>query len=191
MDISTSYQALQKNRMMEEYLTQTQTIYLKKNRHDCLEDNSMYFKDCMDEFISQQLKCNLPWASNRIFKEDEECMTEEALKLFRNLSMNMESEDVRAKIQKKGCFLENCKETTWIKNPYEYGRGDKKMVFLMHLPSNTKVLERKEVHIATFNTFVADFGGYLGLFLGASILSLTDSVLSYIKRGLQWFVYRK
>ena len=128
MDISTSYQALQKSRMMEEYLTQTQTIYLKKNRHDCLEDNSMYFKDCMDEFIGQQLKCDLPWASNRI--EDEECTTEEALKLFRNLSMNMESEDVRAKIQKKGCFLENCKETTWIKNPYEYGRGDKKMVFL-------------------------------------------------------------
>ena len=189
MDISTSYQALQPKRMMEEYLTQTQTIYVKKNRHDCLEDNSMHFIDCMDGFIGEELKCNLPWTSNR--NEYEECTTEEALKLFRNLSMNMESEEIRAKIQKKGCFLENCKKTTWVKNPYQYGRTDKKMAFLMHLPSNAKVLQRSEVHIATFDTFVADFGGYLGLFLGASILSLTDVVLSYIKSGSELFIYRR
>ena len=42
MDISTSYQALQKGHMMEEYLTQTETVSLKKTRYDCFEDNTMH-----------------------------------------------------------------------------------------------------------------------------------------------------
>ena len=190
MDISTSYQALQKGHMMEEYLTQTETVSLKKTRYDCFEDNTMHFKDCMEEFIGENLNCSLPWVTEKKLAI-QECKTEKELELFRNLSMDMESEEIRTEIQKKGCFVPNCKKTTWVKNSYAYGREDKNMVYLLHLPSNTKVLQRREVLIATFNTLGADFGGYLGLFMGASILSLTDLALEYLKSVSQWFIYRR
>ena len=56
--------------------------------------------------------------------------------------------------------------------------------------SDAYTIQRKEILIADFSTFVVDCGSYLGLFLGASILSLTDTVLAYIlKAGV--FFFRK
>ena len=46
---------------------------------------------------------------------------------------------------------------------------------------DSKVLQRKEVLLADFGTFLADIGSYLGFFLGASILSLTELGLAYLK----------
>ena len=52
------------------------------------------------------------------------------------------------------------------------------------------IVQKTEVKIADFGTFVADFGGYLGLFLGASILSITDILGSCAKRLVQR-IFRK
>ena len=54
---------------------------------------------------------------------------------------------------------------------------------MVRMPLDAKVLQRQEVLLADFSTFVVDCGSYLGLFLGASILSLTDSALAYVVKA--------
>ena len=39
----------------------------------------------------------------------------------------------------------------------------------------------QHVKLYNFGNFVADVGGYLGLFLGASILSISDGIISGLK----------
>ena len=192
LDTSKSYQNLELNNLMRanEFLIQTETLYLKKYRYDCFEDNSMNFTDCMEDFIGEQLNCRLPWAANTKVAY-EECKSQNNLESFRNLSLDMDSEHIKAKIEKKGCFKPNCKKTTWVKNQFSTKEGiagttSESLTYYINIPSTMKVLQKREVKIADFGTFVADFGGYLGLFLGASVLSLTDAVIVNLSRVIKW-----
>lgn len=184
MDRSISFQLLLPNRGSEEYLIQTETISLKTSRYDCIQDNSMQRKACIDEFINEELRCRLPWIHTHDQVGLQKCQSEDDLKSYRNLSYRMTSPFLKQKLVSKGCFRPNCKQTTWTKNQltnyWDTKDGSSFVAFI--IPSTSKVIQRKEIRLADFATFIADCGSYLGLFLGASVLSLTDIVITYIKR---------
>ncbi len=46
--------------------------------------------------------------------------------------------------------------------------------------TSIQVKVNKDIPLYTFTSFVADFGGYLGLLLGASLLSIFDDVVKSI-----------
>ena len=182
IDQSVSFEILKPDLGHIEYLIQTETSLLNKVRHDCLEDNSMYLKVCLDDFIADQLSCSLPWTSRQV-SGSRQCQSEVDLQAFRNLSFHMTSKKIKDLIAKKGCFKPNCKTSTWTKNQYiETWPLDGYTEFYIMITPDSKVLQRKEVLLADFGTFLADIGSYLGFFLGASILSLTELGLSYIKK---------
>ena len=181
IDQSVSYQLLQKNEGHTEYLIQTESIHLKMSRYDCFEDNSMYFKECIEDFIAQEIGCHLPWT--RTNGKAKVCKNQAELEAFRHLSSSMISHQTKEKIAQKGCFKPNCKQTTWIKNQFiERWERQNETFLLIIIPPSAKVLQRKEVLLADGSTFVADCGSYLGLFLGASVLTLADLFITFIKR---------
>ena len=182
IDQSVSFEILKPGLGYIEYLVQTETTLLNKARYACLEGNSMYLKVCLDNFINGQLGCSLPWTP--ITDEIRVCETEDDLKAFRNLSFHMTSKDIQKLITQQGCFKPNCKKTTWTKNQYieTWPVSSDKTEFYIMITSNSKVLQRKEVLLADLQTFVADIGSYLGFFLGASILSLTELGITYLKK---------
>ena len=167
IDRSMSFQLVSAQKRHIEYLLETETTWLKTTRHNCIEDNSMHMKDCIDEFIAEELHCNLPWAKKYKLKI---CRTKEDLVAFRNLSFHITSPHFKAKITKKGCFTPNCKQTVWVKNQYtkSFSEDYESTQIRIFIPSNPKVTERREIRLANMSTFMADFGSYLGLFLGAS-----------------------
>ena len=184
IDQSLSYQLLMKNEGHTEYFIQVETTHLKKSRFECFEDNSMYFKDCIEEFIAEQVGCHLPWTKQSQINR-KVCQDQQELKDFRNLSFYMmsQSPEIKDLITKKGCFKPNCRQTTWTKNQFiERWKRENETFLLMIIPPGAKVLQRREVLLADVSTFVADIGSYLGLFLGASILTLTDLVIAFIRR---------
>ncbi len=61
----------------------------------------------------------------------------------------------------------------------EFGNGTSDIE--MVVPRGIEVLEFREVPAYGFGSFVADFGGYLGLLLGGSILSIFDDIMDFIK----------
>ena len=88
------------------------------------------------------------------------------------------------KITARGCFKPNCMKTTWVKNEYnENWETQNETILYINLPSIMKVIQRKEIKLAGYSVLLADFGSYLGLFLGASVLSLTEMGAAYLLRS--------
>ena len=184
---TSSFQASVKHEGHQEYLIQTETFGLKTKRHECYEDNSMQMKTCIDDVIAQELNCSLPWTIKTNLDHPDinlkYCKTAEELIAFSNLFLNS-STYLRQKLTQKGCFIPNCKHTTWAKNQFTQVWHNKKgeTSVEIHIPASAKVIQRKEIRLASYATFVQDVGSYLGLYLGASILSLTDIVHVCFKR---------
>ena len=188
-DMTSGFDMLPNWRSSLEVLEQTETISLKKSNYDCYEDNSMKMTDCINDFYASQLGCKLPWAVRSKLEHMEECQTAEQLEVYRNLSFYITSDELKSKLGKYGCLKPNCRKITWVKTPYTelwgrnvdgvgtYGHG----VYIT-MPFTAKVLRRQEVKLADFGTFVADCGSYLGLFLGVSVLTITDIIITILRR---------
>ena len=163
---------------LEAIATETVTTSLKKSNYDCYEDNSMKMTDCINDFYADQLGCKLPWTKNDL--DLEYCKTAEKLEKFRNLSFHITSDEWQTKLKSKGCLKPNCKQSTWNNFPHtemwNIGRPGHKLCVV--LSSMTKQLKRQEIRLYDFGTFLADVGSYLGLFLGASVLSISDNIIA-------------
>ena len=88
----------------------------------------------------------------------------------------LNSNETKTKIAKKGCFKPNCSKIQWSESDIgTVVRPNKPWTKIsLRLSSNTYTIRRSEILLANIATFFADCGSYLGLLLGASILSITD-----------------
>ena len=68
------------------------------------------------------------------------------------------------------------------------GISENSTVITFLITEKSKTLHRKEILLADFTTLLADCGSYLGLFLGASILSISELVLTLTKRMLLYWI---
>ena len=149
----------------------------------------MKMTNCINDFYALQLGCKLPWALGSKLKGYPNCKSPEELVQFRNLSYYITTDEMKVQVEKYGCLKPNCRTYKWIKSQYSelwgrnvdgvgtYGHG-----LYVVIPSTSKLLRRQEVMLADFGTFAADCGSYLGLFLGMSVLTITDILLTLIKR---------
>ena len=96
---------------------------------------------------------------------------------FRSLALK----NVDYKIANK-CERNVWKFTTLYSHKHDENELNGTMVTLM-MPSD-EVEIHEEVRLYTMANLIADFGGYLGLLLGASVMSLIDLVLDF------WSKYR-
>ena len=92
--------------------------------------------------------------------------------------------------------MPNCGQISWKKayvdsfDRFKSNKDENGTLLWFGLPSNTFTIRRQEILLADFSTFVADCGSYLGLFLGASVLSITDILVSFAKKLIQR-IFRK
>ena len=59
------------------------------------------------------------------------------------------------------------------------------------IPETTMIPQIEVVELYGFHNFLADIGGYLGLLLGASILSIISDSWDWVSKGLTWKKERK
>ena len=162
-----------------EVLTPIEMIALKKSTFDCYEDNSMKMTNCINDYINQKLDCILPWTTKA--SNMKLCRGPEKLIQFRKLHADLTSKESKTELFKKGCMKPNCVTRKWKKS-YKSTKKNTNTVIRYTLPSNIYTIKKQEILLADFSTFLADCGSYLGLFLGASILSLTDLLAFYLRR---------
>ena len=110
------------------------------------------------------------------------------------MSIDFSTKEIRNRITDWGCFRPNCKKTIWIRNQYaeSWETDDNHTEAYISIPYNQKVLQRREISLADFSNLMADCGSYLGLLLGASVLSLTDFLIEGFKKLCrnikEWFL---
>ena len=174
-----------------------ETISLKTNSHDCNQDNSLRFTQCINEFMAEEMNCTVPWITkSSSSSRPKTCSGQAKLEEFRRFYRDISTNRTTAKIDKKGCFVPNCRQISWKKayvdsfDRFKSNKDENGTLLWFGLPSNTFTIRRQEILLADFSTFVADCGSYLGLFLGASVLSITDILVSFAKKLIQR-IFRK
>ena len=153
---------------------------LKKSNYMCHEDNSNRRTNCLNNYYASKLNCTLPWVHADNQKHNAVCDGEDKFKEFRNLSMSIGEFGATDELKKMGCIISNCQKKSWtietskkLKNPYN------STFPLFIFSQKTKVLLRNEIELYTISSFFAEIGGYLGLFLG-------ESMVSYFLMGVRW-----
>ena len=190
-DLTENFEIYHKGKGYTEMTTTVETRSLKKSNYDCYEENSMRMTDCINDFIAGQLDCYLPWT--KIEKGVDICNGSEKLQEFRNLTRYMAS--YKDQLEQAGCLKPNCITKKWVKVSHEiwYPSSDfeNKTLILFVVPDTSKTIIRKEIRLADLSTFMADCGSYLGLFLGASILSLSEIGVTGFKKMQKLVKYTK
>ena len=177
----------------QEYFISTVTTSLKKHDYDCDEKNQMKKTECIDEFLTKQLNCSLPWMKNKVNSLNCTGNLTILRELYYNFRHNQSNLSPQVIKDLRKCLIPNCISTKWRKTHAakwllldQNGQEKKPERVSIHwiLPSNAYTIKRREIFLANASTFFADIGSYLGLFLGASILSLTDILLTFFKNCL-------
>ena len=160
------------NREFYEMLYIRATRHVKMNRADapCGDSAGYSFVRCLKNSISQKAGCRLE--GDRVSSDDttrckdfDQLLTHEA---FYHTLFNMEQREV---VETTGCALP-CEYVEYQQQgpPSEYGDSFGFGVTF----ATTEVLVKEDILVYPLLSFIAEFGGALGLFLGFSLNMLWD-----------------
>ena len=133
----------------------------------------------MTKLISQKINCLLPWSSFKI-QGLEECKTETDFDNY--LTALDDLQDAFKEIGKK-CYFKSWKLFPIIEQPMD-GNGTTSIACEVIWSKEDSITIEKEAYVYTSAYFIGTFGGYLGLFLGGSILGYLDYIMSFCSRKL-------
>lgn len=144
----------------------------------CINDESN-FDICVDGYISSQMNCNLPWNSKNNSPELPLCSNPEDYELFWNLSMTIlkssEGDISRLSDCKPSCNRKEFSSKQLAVKKAGSTEGSP-LNLQFHYASN-HIAIKEQYYTYDFYNLIADFGGYLGLLLGYSILGFIDTLM--------------
>ena len=151
-------------------LHMSQIININSNESPC-EEESIERKGYLEQLNEMYLKgmnCTLPWLKGK----SKICESQEDFEEFRLITSQLTWFSIDPK-----CDRDLWKFTTLFTR---HSKGSKEDIngtmVAITMPSNEFQISQ-QVRLYTMTNFIADFGGYLGLLLGASVMSFFDIVL--------------
>ena len=146
---------------------------------------------CFNEFYMMKLNCSFPWFKSKNDKY-QRCGSKHKVNDLVNIinEVNQGSPDIMEAIEEFGCNEQNCEQTSWeIASWQKINLKEKPGLSYLKLtfPSSKKVLVMEESLAYTKLDLLADIGGYAGIFIGASILTLYDAALSLLSNIWNYF----
>ena len=178
------------------------------SKQACDPENGFQVHECMTEFMQHKLGCTFPWHKTGIpagFKglpwfylwlllfidNGRVCDKPEDLDGFVTIFKDFAKPEVQEEIGDFGCLRRNCQSYKWsIGTIHEYPLIQTNFyqpnltVLQYFFQKNRPIKVLRQSLSYGFSNFVADFGGYLGLLLGASMVSIYDTVISFFKKLL-------
>ena len=157
---------------------------MDKPGQPCETSESYSFTACIKNSVSKRIGCTLKWDtwSSGDFPL---CTTVDQLKRFEHEHLLINHELGQAEIVKHtGCQIP-CHYTEYVlaTDPVKQKGSKFQLKILLSSPD---ILSKTEEIIYDFQSFVAEFGGALGLFLGFSIIMIWDGVKSVGDYLIQW-----
>ncbi len=149
------------------------SLKTSNDHRPCDSDNRQRPFLCATDFVASKTGC-----ANH---SSENC-SESAFRDATNAVFT--SPGFKALHQLTGC-VPNCKTASYTLQEFLHLDLDsKQMLELSFSPAiDDDLIMEKEIYLYQFGDFVADFGGYLGLLLGASLLSIYDQVSTIVGKA--------
>ena len=129
--------------------------------------------------ISEHINCSIPWSSSKV-PMLQECRFESDFENY--LTALDDLQDVFKDVGKK-CDYKQWQLYPIIEQPSD-AIENASIVCEVIWSSEDSITVEKETYVYTPAYFIGTFGGYLGLFLGGSILGYLDYIESFITRKL-------
>ena len=172
------------------YITKTHVKALDQPTQRCSQGNpaSLNTSACIAAFVNKQVRCNTKILGTQHLKGDP-CKTKSQLMALANMSRVFEQSNGNDVYGMTGC-LSPCE-----KNQYQLSAGPMKgevaNSWLNDIPNelhlqfrilDSSYEEKEQYMIYDMDSFVADIGGYMGLLLGSSLLSLYMTLEAALKK---------
>ena len=161
-------------------ITLTKQKKLNLDRRPCEEDPSYSFMTCTKEKLSQKIGCRLPW--DRWSQQDRKvCEFENEFKQFEQTYRKLydaEFDEIEETIScKKPCTYNQFK---FVDSSPEIMPSLRKRNLVGFKAASRKTQIEEEVLLYPFTSFVAEFGGALGLFLGFSFMTIWEQIRRWL-----------
>ena len=150
--------------------------YIDLNSYDnpCDEMTGENSVQKLNRMYHKNMDCSLPWLVGDSKYQKRPCQSQQDFNEFRKWTAILSLNQINT---------HKCHRNIW-KYKVKYTRFDKESVngteIGLFMPSN-EVEIIQQVRLYTMTNFIADFGGYLGLLLGVSMMSLFDMILKSIR----------
>ena len=118
-----------------------------------------------------------------IAKRKRLCDLPEDLNNYIETALAIRTGKVEDELVSFGCLKPNCVTDEWYilsRDAYPNPAEETSASIVLETTPNNCLKVTRQILLYGFSNFVADFGGYLGLLLGASLLSLFDSGVEFI-----------
>ena len=151
----------------------------RMNRHDapCEEDSGYNFRECVKKSVLKEVGCLAPW--DHVTETKNTCVGLDQITEYLDFFLQLSNSQQKQLLYRTGCKI----PCTYM----EYAAitvGDKSMMYLgtenlMQISmsyASTHITVKEEVYTYPFTSFLAEFGGALGLFLGFSFLVVWDCI---------------
>ncbi len=154
-------------------------IRLNNRKYQCDEDNRQKKTVCINEYMEKELNCSLPWLRSKSGNGIKLCDQHWQMKKFFEIVKNSIPDGI--------CSMPNCGTYDWnIEMSYtmndKLGMKDDIVNVEVVIAKGSKAEIVDEVLSYGIESFISDFGGYLGLLLGGSMLSIYDFLLDSFDR---------
>ena len=157
------------------YIRRTHMKALDKPSQRCKQGNAkITTSGCIASFLEKKLGCN-PMILGSQFSKNPQCTTKTQLLALANATKRFEDADENDIYDMTGC-LSSCTKDQYsltvdpLISKWEY--KSKCQVHLEFIMRDSSYKEEEQYIIYDVNSFIADVGGYMGLLLGSSLLSL-------------------
>ena len=155
--------------------------YLSQEHRQCDSEPKETLRKCLERYFNQRMKCRLPWFKPRTSPGLSECTEVSHTRKYLELIANM-SELTKEKFMEEISCTSPCtmheyqfEEAMASKIPCSNGALCMENSPLhMFAVQDANLYVSREVPLYDINSFIADVGGYLGLLLGASVISLYE-----------------
>ena len=151
----------------------------------CQQENSnITTSACIARYLEKNLGCN-PMILGSQFSKTPRCTNKTELLAFANASKLFGDADENDIYEMTGC-LPSCEKDQYslTVDPLKSELGTRCQVHLEFIMLDSSYKEEEQYIIYDVSSFIADVGGYMGLLLGSSLLSLYMAMESVLRKLL-------
>ena len=159
--------------------------YISEDHKPCISEDDKVTTDlweCMTDHMYSKMNCTLPWALKENDKDAHLCTLPKEYETYSEITMaglNLKSEYIEkvAKCTPRCKRMEYSAKLVYNSNyPHVSDEWTLKIYF-----AKDKFPVKKQFYIYSNANLIADFGGYLGLLLGYSVLAFYDSLVDFFQ----------
>ena len=170
-------------------VTPTEVVFLDQDDDHCVAEedgdnhNQVDVKKCLEEYVASQMNCTLPWlAHSGSFGHLPLCAHPVEYDAYLEVFSEVVHFDAKSISNIAKC-TPSCKRTEYSLKPVSSFPTELDYSRIGFYFGKDRFGLKKQYYTYDFQNFLADFGGYLGLLLGYSLLGFYDTLTTIFKHA--------